>query len=593
MKKRLPRLRKSTFYKILTAIVILVFVPLFSTVLFAYRKVSDISQSEFETYSMETVRQIEHNLSSNIDTLVTMSYSIATNNSVQNYLRLPKEGHEIEKIEYISEIRQFEYSLRYSNLETMSIIISGHNSEICNSNGYFSSLRYEYDFNDNPCTQAIENGNGYFHIMPTAQYPFSRDNGKTLGVVRKIQDNTNSSNTLGYVYINLDYEYFNTIISNVVSGHENDILLLDGDTVIYSGDEANVPSRADASLLKAVGLSEHSSFISIGPIQYFCTYADVSSAGWKLVSLHSMDDYFNKSRSILGFIVVVSISSFLISVLLAVFISRLLAKPVMDLTALMERVKNDDFTVRYESGRLDEIGVMGNVFNSMVSRINTLIESVYKAEITERDMHIMALQSQINPHFLYNTLQSISSIADRENVPDISAMCRSLSSMFRYNVEGGRRFVMLVDEINHIGNYFYLLSIQYKNRLKYEINIPDALLTLQVPRFIIQPLVENAVTHGLESLPEGGLVRISAESGKDRAFIHIQDNGCGISPGRLEEIRRMLESDIRHNPKDFFALDNVNKRLVLNYGKDYLIRVDSEEGRGTWVTLTVPLLFIV
>lgn len=596
MKMRLLKRRNSTFYKILTAFVILVFLPLFLTVLFAYRLVFDISQSEFKTYSMETVRQIEHNLSSNLGALVTMSYSIATSNAVQSYLRLPEEGHEIEKIEHIGEIRQFEYSLRYGNLDTMSIIISGFNGEICDSNGYFSNLRYDYDFNDNPFTRAIEGGNGYYHILPTARYPFTRDetsNAKTLGVVRKIRDNTNSSRTLGYVYINLDYEYFNTIINNVVSTHGNDILLLDGGAVIYSRNEANVPSGADDSLLKAIGSPEQSGFITVGPAQYFYTWADVAATGWKIVSLHSMDDYFDKSRNILGFIAAISAASFLVSVLLAVLISRLLAKPIMDLTALMERVKNDDFSVRYESGRRDEIGVMGNVFNSMVTRIRTLIDNVYKAEIAEKDMRIMALQSQINPHFLYNTLQSISNIADQENVTDISAMCGSLSSMFRYNAEGGRRFVMLYDEIRHIENYFYIQSIQYKNRLRHELDIPDDLLTLQVPRFIIQPLVENAVTHGLESLPEGGLVRIVAGRGEENAYICVEDNGRGIPPGRLAEIRRMLESDMRQDPKEFFALDNVNKRLVLNYGKEYAIRVESEEGKGTKVTLTVPLRFIV
>lgn len=593
MRKHLPILRKSTFYKILTAIVILVFVPLFLTVLFVYSRVVDISRNEFRTYSMETVQQIEHNLSSNIDTLVTMSYSIATNSAVQHYLRLPKEGFELEKINYISEIRQFEYGIRYSNLETMSIIISGLNGEICNSNGYFSGLKYDYDFNHNAYTGAIDSGTGYYFVMPTAIHPFTRDSNKTLGVVRKIQDSSQSSRTLGYVYISLDYEYFNTIINNVVSMHENDILLLDGDTVIYSKDEANVPSKVDEALMKEIGSQEQSGFITVNAARYFYTFADVSATGWKIVSLHSMDDYFNKSRSILGFITVISLSSFLLSVLLAVFISRLLAKPIMDLTALMERVKNDDFSVRYESRRQDEVGVMGNVFNSMVSRIKTLIETVYRAQIAEKDMHIMALQSQINPHFLYNTLQSISNIANRENVPDISDMCGRLSSMFRYNVEGGRRFVMLDDELRHIGNYFYLQSKQYKDRLKVAIDIPDELLTLQVPRFILQPLVENAVAHGLESLPDGGLVRITATRSGENALISVEDNGRGIPPGRLAEIQRMLESDMRHDPKEFFALDNVNKRLVLNYGKDYLIRVDSVEGQGTTVTLTVPLLFIV
>jgi two-component system sensor histidine kinase YesM len=254
---------------------------------------------------------------------------------------------------------------------------------------------------------------------------------------------------------------------------------------------------------------------------------------WRIVSLHSMSSYNRKALSLIQFIIIISAVFFIISATVAVLMSLAITKPIKNLTHLMKKVENEDFNVHFTTRSVDEIATMGHVFNSMIDRIRNLIKSVYKSKLAEKDAVIYALQSQINPHFLHNTLQSISNIALLEGPSDIANMCRCLSSMFRYSIEGKRRFVMLYDEVTHINNYFYLLSIQHKDRIRYLADINEDLLLIRVPRFILQPLVENSVFHGLDSMSSGGEIKVYAILENDILKVTVEDNGIGMGESFL------------------------------------------------------------
>ncbi len=221
----------------------------------------------------------------------------------------------------------------------------------------------------------------------------------------------------------------------------------------------------------------------------------------------------------------------------------------------------------------------------------TLWWTVYQSQLAEKDAIIYSLQSQINPHFLYNTLQSVSDIAEMDNNPDISVMCLCLSSIFRYNIEKQHRFVRLYDEVEHIRNYFFLQKVQYKDKLHFSVEIPQELLTIKVPRFIMQPVVENAIQHGIFAQLSEGEVKITASLIADELHLVVEDNGIGIE----EESLNLLLSEINKDRSctetgmKYMALSNVNRRLILSYGQDYGLRVESQLGEGTRVTMVIPI----
>lgn len=585
-------LRKSIFNKILFSIIILILLPLLFTIGFTYSKVLTLSQAEFEKYSLESVKQIEHSLSAYFKQMDALTYTIVANDTVQEYLSFPEQGYELEKIQAIQKIRFFENNIRYDNAYNTIVVISGLNKELYSSYGYFSNLDHEYDFINNPYTEMINEGNTPVLYLGTHLNEAAFYEKMVLSLIRGIHS-TADNRLLGYLYLNIDYSIFDNIINNVVFSDGNDLQILDGGKIIYSTNSDNVLKLADSGLYKAVSAAEEGSmFLKIDGIQYFLTYTTMDKTGWKVVSLHSMASYNNKAFKLIRFIIAISAIGLIISIIIAVLISLAITRPVKNLISLMKKIENEDFDVHFSIKSKDEIATLGNVFNSMVKRIRDLIKRVYKSGLMEKDAVIYALQSQINPHFLYNTLQSISNIAQLENVPDISTMCRCLSSMFRYSMETKRRFVMLYDEVEHVRNFFYLQSIQYNDRLKFSINIPDEYLSIRVPRFILQPLVENSVLHGIYPKPSGGEIRISALKDDENLRITVEDDGVGIEGEKLKEILENINEDISDGEglgSKFLALNNVNKRLVLNYGKEYALKIESGEGAGTRVTIIIPI----
>jgi two-component system sensor histidine kinase YesM len=164
--------------------------------------------------------------------------------------------------------------------------------------------------------------------------------------------------------------------------------------------------------------------------------------------------------------------------------------------------------------------------------------------------------------------------------------------MFRYSIEAKRRYVMLYDEVTHINNYFYLLSIQHKDRLKYSVEIDEELLSIRVPRFILQPLVENSVTHGLSSVSSGGEVKVHASRELDILHITVEDNGAGMSGDKVKEVLEVINRDFMESEdlsSKYLALNNVNKRLVMSYGREFSLGIESRPGTGTKVTIRIPV----
>ncbi|MCK5128806.1 MAG: sensor histidine kinase [Clostridiales bacterium] len=575
---------------------ILVFLPMILIVGFVYNRVFSITESEFSAYSIQTVKQIEHNIITYLTQLETMTYTIASNEVIQEYLKLPAEGYELEKINALSKVSYFEKNVRYDHAENSLLVIGGQNGEVYSSKRYMSNLNYDYNFLDNIYTQSLENENKTFLLVGTHADEFTNEDSLVISAIRKIYDASmyNNKNLLGYIYLNIDHLVLKNIIHDVVFSNDNDILILDGDTIIYSSKENNVLEVADDTLLQDIKeKKDGGQFITFGGIEYFFTHTTMNMTGWTVVNLHQMENYNQEAQRIIKSIILIALLCFLVLIFVAMAISNAITRPLKDLTLLMKKVEKDDFDVIFETKSKDETAILGSVFNSMIIRIKELIQSVYKSKLAEKDALIYALQSQINPHFLYNTLQSISNIAQLENVTDITTICQCLSSMFRYNIGDNKKFVLLYDEVINIKNYFYLKSVQHRDRIKFVIDIPEELLNIQVPRFILQPLVENSISHGLDMKPNGGVITIEAKTEDKVLIIDIEDNGVGIKEKQLEEIMKTINKNVFSNEElstNHLGIDNVNSRLVLYYGSEHKLKIDNVPDGGARVSIRIPIL---
>ncbi len=269
-------------------------------------------------------------------------------------------------------------------------------------------------------------------------------------------------------------------------------------------------------------------------------------------------------------------------------INRTINAPIRALVETTRRLSEGDFDAQAEDAGGNEINVLNKSFNRMGAKLQQLMEKVEEDTRTREQLELRLLQEQINPHFLYNTLEIIVWLAESGDKDQVIQVVQSLSRFFRVVLSKGRAVVSLREELSCIQSYLYIQKVRYADILNYEIEAAPAALDCQIQKLTLQPLVENALYHGLEKQRDGGTIRICAKVEDGILTVQVTDNGCGISPERLEDLRMKINGELSQVSEGGFGLPNIQKRIQLAYGPSYGISLESEAGRGTCVILRIP-----
>lgn len=282
----------------------------------------------------------------------------------------------------------------------------------------------------------------------------------------------------------------------------------------------------------------------------------------------------------LGVLIVVSI--------LSMVFARSISRPIAKLCDSAKLVGKGDFETRVENRSGDEIATLTDSFNSMIGQIGELVENIKTEQRNLRNTELKLLQAQINPHFLYNTLDTIIWQAEAGRTQDVVNVVTSLSDFFRSSLSGGRDFITVKEEVSHIRSYLEIQRFRYRDILEYEIKVPQELYTYSVLKLTLQPLVENALYHGIKNKRGLGKITISAYAEGEDLLFEVTDNGIGMETGQLGH----LVEKIREKRNDVlegggFGLVNVQERLRLNYGEGYGLTFCSVYGQGTTVTVRI------
>ena len=308
-----------------------------------------------------------------------------------------------------------------------------------------------------------------------------------------------------------------------------------------------------------------------------------------LFGLISQDHIARKFYSaILGMIVVIILIS-IFAFIAALIFSRRITSPLHELYLSLKQVEQGDFKPTYPETDYKELGYLVERFRKMVLSVDNLIETIVHKEKETSEAKLQALQAKINPHFLYNTLDVIRSLALEYDNHDISEMTLSLSRLFRYNVGNLKEFTTIADELEYIVDYLKIQEYRFGDRIHVEFAVPEDVKSVQITRFVLQPIIENAFKYGLELRGKGGLLKIAAKNKQDSVYISIYDNGPGIEAGRLTDLQESLRRETGINEvKSAHGLNNVNFRLKLLYGDQYGLSIESEYMKWTEVTVAIP-----
>lgn len=321
--------------------------------------------------------------------------------------------------------------------------------------------------------------------------------------------------------------------------------------------------------------------------------------GLPSLTLYTLVDYSRlwQEFSMTGIILIfISAACIVIGVILAFYFSKTVTKPIEHLSHKMSKQNGENLSPSTQYlDRTDEIGVLYNEYNSMIEALDTAIKTNYQNKLISLDAQMKSLEARINSHFLFNTLEAINSIASIEGSKRITTMAMSLGNMFRYAIKTQSELVTLQDEIDHIMDYISIQQIRFSNRFVFRLSVPEQMRNLKVLKLILQPIVENSFSHGLQNCQYGHRIHVYGFLREDYFLIYIVDDGKGMFPEQLMELNESLLEEpefkeLGHRTNQSIGLKNINTRIELYYGKGYGLSVQSRYGTGTMIRIKLPCL---
>lgn len=436
-------------------------------------------------------------------------------------------------------------------------------------------------------------------VVTNSMSIYTRNQKNTIMFIQALKKiSVYSQKMIGVIQIEFNESLLNQSLHDLNAMAGKDFVIVDPQgLVVFAEHEADIGQQlgneawySSMSFTGKIGYRKN----AIQGESYVTIYRKFEQNDWMLVGNIPLDSVLGGVKQARMFTFGIGALILFIAMILAYFIAGGMTKSIRKLRSHMKLVELGNFKVTVPVRSYDEIGSLSMSFNRMTRKLDELVEKEYEARLLMKEAEVVALQSQINPHFLYNALGTIDALASIEGHEQISRISQALGSMFRYSIKGGQ-LSTLSGEVQQVKLYLSIQQVRYEDRFQYEIEIEPGLEEQLLPKLVLQPLVENAIKHGIERMRERGQVTIRASSTSDgRVAILIRDNGAGCDERRVKEIREHLSqagavSIATDKGRTSIGLDNVHRRIKLYYGERAELQFDSVLGMGTEVTLLLPL----
>ena len=425
-------------------------------------------------------------------------------------------------------------------------------------------------------------------VSPSHVQNLVADEYKWVISISKAIVDPSSGEIYGVMVIDLNYNSIANICKNVQIGASGYIYLIDNDrNIIYHPQQQLLYSGIKTEMINEIlKQPEGTIFYSADKKKiYLKNYSKLT--GWTAVGVVKTNELIKNKRTIIDFYIFLTAVILAVATTLAVIISRTITRPIKKLENTMHRVEEGDFNVKSEIELNNEIGHLSTAFNMMISKIKLLMAQVVADEEEKRRNEIKALQAQINPHFLYNTLDTIIWLSASGRSEEVAEVTAALAKLFRTSISEGSDLVPLRTEIGNINSYLTIQKVRYMDKLTYKINVPMDLLGMKLPKLILQPIVENSIYHGIKMSPTGGEIIISAQPRGDLLILTVTDNGVGMSKEKMDS---MFEPGEHNHTGTRIGVANVNNRIKLYFGERYGVFYYSKEGVGTRAEICLPMI---
>lgn len=592
--KFLKKLHVNRFYKklnlglrifIMFSFLIILSLTVFSY--FAQEKWSNI----FSQKSVSYLRQINEQILNNIDRDIYEMQRLTLIPYLDEYLSalLSKENSEDEYSFNEFQFNKAVSSVFFSYIQARQDIFSFRIFDISGKEKlsiYKTDIKSDNNVFGEPWFKTAANSPSNTTLIAHYNSKVSRNN--LIAVIRPIYD-TNTFKPIGIVNVEQEESQLEKIVHDVKQSSSNTIILLDQDNqIIYSS--GNIQS----DYLKYVDNTRPYVEFGISGEKFISVTTVSPKTGLKSVNIISFSEFERESAEIIKVMYIIMGGCILFALLFSFIFISSITKPLKKLLSAMKKVQEGNMDTRIDFEREDEIGKLSKGFNNMVTEINDLIKREYKSKILKREAELNALQAQINPHFLYNTLDTLRGIAIFEGAPKAASIASGMSHILRYSLNKGGHIVKLCDELESVKNYINIQNIRFSDKFTLDIDVDPALLATSILRLTLQPIVENSILHGMENRTEPGCIYIKAVKAESSLIvIEVSDNGDGIEPEKLEELKSSLcnTSDEYIPGAGKVGIFNVNERIKHYFGNQYGIEIDSQMSAGTVVKIKLPITY--
>ena len=414
---------------------------------------------------------------------------------------------------------------------------------------------------------------------------FEKNENMVLTYARKILS-LSEFKDWGLLEVNISEQWLNGFYSNTQYGKAGYIFITDSNGIILShNNKDDLMKPVHDTLFNFIKENDiESDIINIENSEYLVCTATSSYTGWKIISIIPVRELYNKIGIIRSTIIAVTLLCLLIAYALSLLIANTITRPLTRVINSMKEVEKGNLNTRTIIDTKDEVGILSRSFNRMVENINQLIEDLTEEERKLRMSELKALQAQIDPHFLYNTLDSIYWMTKTDKGDNIGKMILALSRLFRLSLNKGNDKTTIKNEIEHVRNYLEIQKIRFCDKFEYEINVPDELYKYEIIKLIFQPLVENSLIHGFEYKEGLGLIIINGKKQENSILFEVIDNGSGIDVQKIEALIKDGQETAG------YALRNVDERIKLTYGAQYGLRFYNIESNGSKVEVHIPAI---
>ena len=565
--------------KLMTYFFSLIMIIVIMLDIFFIYKMSEMVEKETHVYAYEIVKQLGRNIESYIDHMQEVMWMISSQDtSLINQLKEPLNQKAVRKSYFLEEMRN-----------RVSINIFGENGLVLTDSAsnaikdYIDVKQMEW------YTKAVE-AQGKPVISASHTQNYLKNEGKwVFSLSAAIME---ENKILGIVLIDMSYKNLTDMCNDIQLGEKGYVYIVgQGQEMIYHPKQQLIYSGILQEDLARVMQQEEGSFTEILEDKRLVTVHSLKEVGWRVVGVSYIGELLVSKQEIIIPLIILTLLALVVAFLISKRIVSQTAKPIRELTEHMQEIELGKLGVEIDTqSDTEEIQCLTASFKEMVYKIEGLIEQVEDNQKKLRKSELKVLQSQINPHFLYNSLDTIIWLGEREECEKVVQMTAALARYFRLSLSKGKEVITIYEEVEHVKHYLQIQKIRYASKLTYTIEVSPDIFDEMIVKIVLQPLVENALYHGIKDLEEGGYIRVLGFREGNNIILEVYDNGKGMS---REQIKNILKAPSSTSiTKGGVAIKNVHERIQVYFGQDYGLSYESEYGKWTKVRITIPVIEI-